>query len=82
MGITASAVAPGTVSGHSERMSDREFWWCLRHRRVESGDDVCPAQYRLGPYPSAEEATRALDTVDRRNAEWEAEDARWHGEKP
>jgi hypothetical protein len=56
------------------------YFWCLRHGRVETGDDVCPAQYRLGPYPSAEDATRALETVEKRNEVWDAEDARWTGE--
>ncbi|GLY01693.1 MULTISPECIES: hypothetical protein [Actinoplanes] len=56
------------------------YFWCLRDRRVESGDDVCPAQFRLGPYTTAEDATRALETVEKRNAEWDAEDARWTGE--
>ena len=56
------------------------YFWCLRHHRVETGDDVCPAQYRLGPYATADEASRALETVEKRNAEWEAEDARWNGE--
>ena len=56
------------------------YFWCLRHNRVETGGDLCPAQYRLGPYATADEATRALDTVEKRNAEWDAEDARWTGE--
>jgi hypothetical protein len=56
------------------------YFWCLRHGRVETGDDVCPAQYRLGPYPCAEDATRALETVEKRNEVWDAEDARWTGE--
>ena len=56
------------------------YFWCLRHKRVESGDDVCAAQYRLGPYASADDATRALETVEKRNATWDAEDARWTGE--
>ena len=57
------------------------YFWCLNHKRVESGDEVCPVKYRLGPYPSHADATRALDTVEKRNAEWDAEDARWTGEE-
>ncbi len=57
------------------------YFWCLRHNRVESGDAVCPAQYRLGPYATADDATQALETVKQRNAEWDADDARWTGEK-
>jgi hypothetical protein len=54
-----------------------QYFWCLRHSQVESGDDVCPAKYRLGPYSTSGEAERALDTVQRRNDKWEAEDDRW-----
>ena len=58
-----------------------EFWWCVKHNRVESGDDVCPARRRLGPYPSEAEAANALEKVQQRNEEWEAEDARWEGRR-
>jgi hypothetical protein len=61
-------------------MSGDEYFWCLRHARVESGDQLCPAKYRLGPFPSAAEAERALERVRERNEAWEAEDARWRGE--
>ena len=44
------------------------------------GTTCVPRQYRLGPYASADDATRALETVEKRNAEWDAEDARWTGE--
>lgn len=56
------------------------YYWCLRHRRVEGGDDVCAAKYRLGPYDTKAEAERALDLVRERNEAWDAEDVRWAGE--
>ncbi|MQA26636.1 MAG: hypothetical protein GEU94_14485 [Micromonosporaceae bacterium] len=56
-----------------------EFWWCVKHSRVESGDGVCPARRRLGPYPTREDAAAALEKVRERNEEWDAEDARWEG---
>ena len=68
----------GTV--HSVRMSpehDNAFYWCLRHSRVESGDDVCAGKYRLGPYATDAEAKRALNLVRERNDRWEAEDRDW-----
>ena len=78
------SVAHGRFEVHSDVMSDSGpgggYFWCLRHNRVETGDDVCPGQYRLGPYASADDATRALETVEKRNAAWDAEDARWTGE--
>ena len=80
------SVAHGRFEVHSDFMNDSgpgrgDYFWCLRHNRVESGDDVCPAQYRLGPYASADDATRALETVEKRNQAWDAEDARWTGEE-
>jgi hypothetical protein len=79
------SVADGRFAVHSGCMNDSGlggggYFWCLRHSRVETGDDLCPGQFRLGPYATADEATRALDKVEKRNAEWDAEDARWTGE--
>jgi hypothetical protein len=56
------------------------YYWCLRHERVESGDGVCRAKYRLGPYDTVAEAEQALETVQQRNEAWEEADARWQGE--
>ena len=51
-----------------------EHWYCLKHKTVE-GEDGCRNQDRLGPYDSAEEATRALDKVQERNEEWDNDPA-------
>ncbi len=56
------------------------FFYCLRHRKVESGDDLCRARDRLGPYRTKAEAEEALEKVRRRNEAWEEEDERWEGE--
>jgi hypothetical protein len=86
LGFLRESVAHGRFEVHSVGMNDSGpggggYFWCLRHNRVETGDDVCPAQYRLGPYATADDATRALETVEKRNAKWDAEDARWTGEE-
>ena len=55
-------------------MDDGQRWWyCLRHHTVEPGPG-CPAKDRLGPYATREEAERALETVRRRNEDWDAQD--------
>ena len=41
-------------------------------RPERNGD--CPGKDRLGPYATEEEAARALETVRRRNEEWDAAD--------
>lgn len=54
-----------------------EFYWCVEHDRVESGDGRCPGRNLLGPYPDGASAARALDTVQRRNEAADVEDKRW-----
>ena len=70
---------------HSDVMSNSgggPYYWCLRHNRVETGTDVCPAVRTMGPYQTATEAEQALTRVAERNEQWDAEDARWAGDKP
>ena len=57
---------------------DKSWWFCVRHHRVEQGPG-CPGKYRQGPYPTREAAEHWLETVQRRNEEWDTED-RWPGE--
>jgi hypothetical protein len=54
---------------------EKRWWFCLRHMTVES-DETCPGKDRLGPYPTEEAAAQALETVRRRNEEWDAADDR------
>ncbi|MQS06731.1 hypothetical protein [Streptomyces alkaliphilus] len=53
-----------------------EWYYCLRHARVEEGPD-CPAKDRLGPYPDRAGAERALRTARDRDEEWRT-DPRWN----
>lgn len=61
-------------------MREREYWFCLTHRTVE-GREGCRNADRLGPYPSEEEAARALEKVEERNEEWE-NDPDWNDDVP
>ncbi len=60
-------------------MSDTatEYWFCVRHHAVESLPGMCPPIDRLGPYPTYDEAARALEKVEERNEEWD-KDPRWN----
>ncbi len=55
-----------------------EFYWCLRHKRVET-TDRCGAQMRMGPYATAEEAEGFAEKAKQRNDAWKQEDERWSG---
>jgi hypothetical protein len=52
---------------------DKRWWFCLKHNSVEQGAG-CPGKDRLGPYATKEEAQNALETVKRRNEEWDAQE--------
>lgn len=56
-------------------MSDQQWWYCLKHQRVEP-DAGCANKMRLGPYATPEEAARALEKAAERNEEWEEQDRR------
>ena len=57
-----------------------EYWFCLKHHTVE-GAEGCKAADRLGPYPTAEDAGRALEKVAQRNEAWES-DPDWNDDVP
>jgi hypothetical protein len=61
-------------------MSDSEYWYCLKHHRVE-GTEGEPNKDRLGPYATEEEASRALEKVQQRNESWD-NDPDWNDEAP
>ena len=54
------------------------WYFCLEHHRVEPQDGCKPSE-RLGPYATREEAARALEKVEERNAEWDS-DPDWNVE--
>ncbi len=61
-------------------MSEGKYWFCLKHHTVE-GEEGCKSADRLGPYDTAEEASRALERVQERNEAWE-NDPSWKDEDP
>lgn len=52
------------------------WFYCLDHKAVES-ENGCRAEVRLGPYSTREEAARALETVEKRNEDWDT-DPNWN----
>lgn len=56
-------------------MSNNKRWWySLKTHTVEDDDGPTPGKDRLGPFDTPEEASRALETVQRRNEEWDSRD--------
>lgn len=53
-----------------------EFYYCLDHKSVEEREG-CKGMDRLGPYPSRDEAARAMEKVAERNEQWDS-DPRWN----
>ncbi|GAA1992164.1 hypothetical protein GCM10009718_32380 [Isoptericola halotolerans] len=53
------------------------YWYNTRTGEVEESDRKSSWKHRMGPYPTREEAARALDTASSRNEDWEEEDADW-----
>lgn len=49
--------------------SEQQWWYCLRHMRVEPATG-CANRHRLGPFPTTEEAAHALEQATRRNEDW------------
>ena len=54
--------------------NSEQWWYCLKHNRVEDSSTACPGKDLLGPYPTREEAARALEKVRERNKEWDDQD--------
>jgi hypothetical protein len=54
--------------------SQQRWWYSLTRNTVEDDDGPTPGKDRLGPYATREEASRALEIVQERNREWDAQD--------
>ncbi len=68
-------MTPGDASGGRKSGDAKgDYWFCLEHRVVEERSSGCRNADRLGPYPTREEASRALEIVQERNAAWDDDD--------
>lgn len=47
-----------------------EFWFNLKTGQVEFGK-LAPATYRVGPFSTAKDAARALETLSSRSKKWD-----------
>ena len=54
--------------------NEQRWWYSLTRHTVEDDDGPTPGKDRLGPFPTPEAAAAALETVQRRNEEWDSRD--------
>jgi len=58
-------------------MSDDDWWFDLKTKTAVQDRKAGKASERLGPYPTREEAERALEKVQERNEAYD-NDPRWN----
>jgi hypothetical protein len=58
-----------------------QYFWCVKHGRVETNEDRCAGDNLLGPFATRAAAEGALATVKARNDAWDEEDKRWSGDR-
>ena len=59
-----------SLRGRIELVSEGQWWFCLKHMRVEP-DKGCPNKDRMGPYSTEQEAAGALQRAADRNKAWD-----------
>lgn len=57
-----------------------EYWYCIKHRRVETRDG-CANRDRMGPYATEAEASRALESAREKSEAWDR-DPQWNDGEP
>jgi len=54
------------------------YWFNVDSGQVETDATRSQGAFVMGPYDSAEEAGRALETARERTEKWDEEDRRWN----
>jgi hypothetical protein len=65
------------VSGQIPGAEGAAYWFNVRTRQVQTNWDKGQSRELMGPYPTAEEAERALESAARRTEDWDEDDRRW-----
>ena len=55
-----------------------QYWYNVAKGVVENDDYRGPGEDVLGPYDTADEAARALESAHERTEKWDAEDKAWN----
>lgn len=62
----------------SETNDNPVYYFNTRTKMVETGQ-ISSWEDLMGPYPSREEAQKALETAKKRSETWDVEDDDWRG---
>lgn len=63
----------------TDEPTPQEWYFCRKHATVED-ETGCPYRYRMGPYATREEASRAYEIARERNEVWD-EDPAWNDDE-
>jgi hypothetical protein len=69
--------SPGRITRMTERELAGEYWFCMKHRRVEKFEDTDSAN-RIGPFASEDAAAHALQTIHDREKAYDISDSEWN----
>jgi hypothetical protein len=65
------------VADQGTGLPPHQFWFNVRTGTVETEEDKSQGKDLMGPYATAEEASRALHSAAQRTEEWDEQDRRW-----
>jgi hypothetical protein len=65
------------MSDQGSTGTEPQYWFNVRTRQVQTNYDRGQSKDLMGPYPSAEAASRALQSAAERTEAWDEEDRRW-----
>ncbi len=57
------------------------FWYNITTGQVERDDEKSPGADLMGPYPTRDEAARALAIAAEKTEKWDEEDRAWDGDE-
>jgi hypothetical protein len=69
-----------TMKDMTSRELAGEYWYCLKHHRVEKFEDT-DSTNRIGPFKTHDEAERALQTIAEREKAYDISDSEWEGDE-
>lgn len=79
MSVGPTQTFPDPASTWQHLHMDEEWYYCIEHETVEPRLG-CRITTRIGPFPTREEAAKALERVAERNEDWDSDPA-WNDDE-